>query len=189
MEARDTEDTGRYRIIAFGFPRSGTRYFSKVLQAMGLDVWHEEVGPDGGVSFHLVQSNLPQVRDAKGRSFWCPPLRDVDIVIYLYRDMEKTIRSCIANWSEMPHEFFEKLSSGLFFDLSKKQDNMYFWMIGCYLEYTRLAMKKLKEAKRAGCKVYTISVEEVTWLGDLYGIPNNDHHRLELNGKIEKKWR
>ena len=40
----------RKRLAVVGAPRSGTRYVHLTLRAAGLDVWHEQMGPDGTVS-------------------------------------------------------------------------------------------------------------------------------------------
>jgi len=44
------------KLLVLAFPRSGTRYIKTVLNDYGIDVGHEDVGPDGVVSWkHLLE--------------------------------------------------------------------------------------------------------------------------------------
>jgi len=66
-----------------GFPRSGTRYCSRFLQELGLDVPHERIGENGGSGHNLVD-------DAE--------VADFDAVVHLVRDPRAVIASNLANF-------------------------------------------------------------------------------------------
>lgn len=69
-----------------GFPRSGTKYLATVLNAVGLDVGHEELRPDGTVSWpHIGQGFLTWTGQIEKTNF--------DPVIHVVRDPLKAISS------------------------------------------------------------------------------------------------
>ncbi|MBI2891285.1 MAG: hypothetical protein HYY13_10940 [Nitrospirae bacterium] len=81
-------------LLVIGHPRSGTEYVSKVLQGLGLDVRHEEVGRDGIVSWVWAVPNLfaPWAAAAGVR----PPLERFDRIWHVVRHPLHVIASSMT---------------------------------------------------------------------------------------------
>jgi len=168
---RDCEEdpNKRYEFVGFGFPRSGTMYVQLVLVKLGFDVWHEDIGPDGGVGFFLSESGLPTVRQRGGKSKWCPPLKNIKHVAYIHRDPVKTCSSCLKNLQPSIYGQYAPLP---------RPTNPWELVVSSYTTYHALAKIRLEEARKAGCTVHDIDLSnDQTWLEKVLGQPTNTNHR------------
>lgn len=93
-----------YKILVFGFPRSGTKYMAHGLTLIGLEVGHETIEADGGSGYVFAKNDLPT---GPNSGHWRPPLGHFEIVCHVFRDPRYVIPSAEANlpglegWTDM----------------------------------------------------------------------------------------
>lgn len=73
------------KILATGFPRSGTQWFANAFEMNGLRVGHERWHPNGGVGYMFARA------EERTR------VVEADIVVHLVRDPRKAIASAMKN--------------------------------------------------------------------------------------------
>jgi len=90
-----------YKILVTGCGRSGTKYIASVLQSMGLDVPHEDLGKDGAASWCMAVDSVeaPWGRGRRGATF--------DAIFHQVRHPLKVIPS-LSTFTPPSWEFIEK---------------------------------------------------------------------------------
>jgi len=151
------------KLLVTGCPRSGTTFVARVLQRLGLDVRHEDTGPDGAVSFALTVDDDEYPRGHKG------PRRSAtkfDVLVHLVREPLATISS-MATMPELLPWFARHLDLAAWEPLDRLIDRgagaNLFAHIWC-------GWNDLIEAQRPALRV---RVEDI----DLHGLGDKTNHR------------
>jgi hypothetical protein len=119
------------RLLVIGTPRSGTHFFTKLMQGFGMRVQHERMGEDGTVNCAWLAMRMPNdpVIKVTGRQNY-----DFDRIIHLIRHPLPTI----ASMSHALHGVFwewQEIHSNLHIhdttDLEKLAAFWLFWTDGC----------------------------------------------------------
>lgn len=125
-------------IKIIGCARSGTEYTAKVLQNIGVDVRHEELGADGIIDWRLTKPG-PQTL------YPFPVYQDVDfdLILHQTRNPLDVIRGCFV----LGHKSKLHLQQTGFFQWGNTLFNwMYYWY-----HWNLLAEKQAKITYKIGC--------------------------------------
>jgi len=157
------------------YPRSGSRYTAKLLQAMGVDMPHEMIGEHGTVSWEFAS-------DAEYKT-------ECDLIIHQTRDPLKTISSAVFHLSPMGFVFmFDTV--GKPHGISNDPKDWTFpdrvrIVMHTYYHWNKLietkAMYRYKVEDIETHIFYILDLIDPDWIGreykqiDEYGIPKNEN--------------